>query len=278
MALGDPPLRQLAEEGLGQEASFELISSELLLDGSARLNLATFVTTWMPSSAERLSRTRIVQAAMALADEEPSGAITMRAVAGRLGVRSPMALYRYIANKNGLDDLLIGRTGHQDALESAVANYDMAYAMQSSVPKLMDISAESEACDAVIRGTGGGQHQDHRRILIAGDGLAELITVDAGKVAVDHVNRHGSPRGELGTGVDGYKRTVSQGETAGIRASPYIASSPGSAPCLVLASRVGFMLEGPPGEFGSRVDTEFGANAVRSDAHVLVAPGAGNRE
>jgi AcrR family transcriptional regulator len=59
------------------------------------------------SSAERLSRTRIVQAAMALADEEPSGAITMRAVAGRLGVRSPMALYRYIANKNGLDDLLI---------------------------------------------------------------------------------------------------------------------------------------------------------------------------
>ena len=60
-----------------------------------------------PGGAERLSRTRIVQAAMALADEEPSGAITMRAVAGRLGVRSPMALYRYIANKNGLDDLLI---------------------------------------------------------------------------------------------------------------------------------------------------------------------------
>jgi AcrR family transcriptional regulator len=57
--------------------------------------------------AERLSRTRIVAAAMALADEEPSGAITMRAVAGRLGVRSPMALYRYIANKEGLDDLLI---------------------------------------------------------------------------------------------------------------------------------------------------------------------------
>ena len=60
-----------------------------------------------PGGAERLSRTRIVQAAMALADGEPSGAITMRAVAGRLGVRSPMALYRYIANKNGLDDLLI---------------------------------------------------------------------------------------------------------------------------------------------------------------------------
>ena len=58
-------------------------------------------------SAERLSRTRIVQAAMTLADEEPSGAITMRAVASRLGVRSPMALYRYVASKDGLDDLLI---------------------------------------------------------------------------------------------------------------------------------------------------------------------------
>jgi AcrR family transcriptional regulator len=43
---------------------------------------------------------------MALADEEPSGAITMRAVAGRLGVRSPMALYRYVASKDGLADLL----------------------------------------------------------------------------------------------------------------------------------------------------------------------------
>jgi glutamate decarboxylase len=52
--LDDPPLRQLAEEGLGDDNAYELIASELLLDGSARLNLATFVTTWMPSQAERL--------------------------------------------------------------------------------------------------------------------------------------------------------------------------------------------------------------------------------
>jgi glutamate decarboxylase len=50
----DPPLRELAEDGIGDEAAYELISSELLLDGSARLNLATFVTTWMPSQADRL--------------------------------------------------------------------------------------------------------------------------------------------------------------------------------------------------------------------------------
>jgi glutamate decarboxylase len=51
---GEPPLRRLAEEGLGGDAAYEAITSELLLDGSARLNLATFVTTWMPSQAERL--------------------------------------------------------------------------------------------------------------------------------------------------------------------------------------------------------------------------------
>ena len=43
-----------AGQGIGGEAAYELISSELLLDGQARLNLATFVTTWMPSIAARL--------------------------------------------------------------------------------------------------------------------------------------------------------------------------------------------------------------------------------
>jgi AcrR family transcriptional regulator len=56
---------------------------------------------------ERLSRKRIVEAAMVLADEEPGAPVTMRAVAGRLGVRSPMALYRYVASKDGLSDLMV---------------------------------------------------------------------------------------------------------------------------------------------------------------------------
>jgi glutamate decarboxylase len=37
-----------------EQTAYELISSDLLLDGQARLNLATFVTTWMPSIAARL--------------------------------------------------------------------------------------------------------------------------------------------------------------------------------------------------------------------------------
>jgi glutamate decarboxylase len=48
------PRNTLNEKGIGGELAYELISNELLLDGSARLNLATFVTTWMPSHAARL--------------------------------------------------------------------------------------------------------------------------------------------------------------------------------------------------------------------------------
>jgi glutamate decarboxylase len=39
---------------LGSDAAYDYITAELLLDGQARLNLATFVTTWMPPTAARL--------------------------------------------------------------------------------------------------------------------------------------------------------------------------------------------------------------------------------
>lgn len=58
-------------------------------------------------AAEQLSRDRIVAAAVAVADSEPDGVITMRGVASRLGVRSPMALYRYVGSKEGLEDLML---------------------------------------------------------------------------------------------------------------------------------------------------------------------------
>ena len=48
------PHDALAEQGIGGDATYDLLSNELLLDGSARLNLATFVTTWMPARAAAL--------------------------------------------------------------------------------------------------------------------------------------------------------------------------------------------------------------------------------
>jgi glutamate decarboxylase len=44
----------LPDRGLPHDEAYELITSELLLDGQSRLNLATFVTTWMPSTGAQL--------------------------------------------------------------------------------------------------------------------------------------------------------------------------------------------------------------------------------
>jgi len=44
-----------------------------------------------------------------------------------------------------LDDSVAARSGHDDAIESAIANYETAYRMQTAVPELMDIKGETEA-------------------------------------------------------------------------------------------------------------------------------------
>lgn len=60
-----------------------------------------------PARQRTLDRPAIVAAAIALADEAGPEALTMKAVAERLGTYSPMALYRYVSNKDGLIDLML---------------------------------------------------------------------------------------------------------------------------------------------------------------------------
>ncbi len=48
------PKYELPANGMAPDLAYQLIHDELLLDGSARLNLATFVTTWMEPQAEKL--------------------------------------------------------------------------------------------------------------------------------------------------------------------------------------------------------------------------------
>ncbi|MEV5124565.1 TetR/AcrR family transcriptional regulator [Streptomyces decoyicus] len=54
-----------------------------------------------------LERDDIVRAAVAVADEGGTQALTMTAVAKRLGPYTPMALYRYVLSKDGLTDLML---------------------------------------------------------------------------------------------------------------------------------------------------------------------------
>jgi glutamate decarboxylase len=48
------PQSRLAQDPVPADVAYQLIKDELLLDGSARLNLATFVTTWMEPQAKQL--------------------------------------------------------------------------------------------------------------------------------------------------------------------------------------------------------------------------------
>lgn len=48
------PALRLPDEPMDPQAAYRFIHDELMLDGSSRLNLATFVTTWMDPEAEKL--------------------------------------------------------------------------------------------------------------------------------------------------------------------------------------------------------------------------------
>jgi glutamate decarboxylase len=48
------PRHKLPEDELSPDLAYQIIHDELMLDGNARLNVATFVTTWMEPQAERL--------------------------------------------------------------------------------------------------------------------------------------------------------------------------------------------------------------------------------
>jgi len=48
------PRHMLPPTGMRPDTAYQVVHDELMLDGNARLNLATFVTTWMEPSAERL--------------------------------------------------------------------------------------------------------------------------------------------------------------------------------------------------------------------------------
>ncbi|MGW5349090.1 glutamate decarboxylase [Streptomyces sp. NPDC004031] len=49
-----PPKHRLADGAMSPHAAYQLVHDELMLDGNSRLNLATFVTTWMEPQADVL--------------------------------------------------------------------------------------------------------------------------------------------------------------------------------------------------------------------------------
>jgi glutamate decarboxylase len=52
--IGEVPRLRLRETAMPADAAYQIVHDELLLDGNARLNLATFVTTWMERQGEEV--------------------------------------------------------------------------------------------------------------------------------------------------------------------------------------------------------------------------------
>lgn len=50
----DPWRFKMAEQSIPKEAAYQIINDELMLDGNPRLNLASFVTTWMEPECDKL--------------------------------------------------------------------------------------------------------------------------------------------------------------------------------------------------------------------------------
>lgn len=48
------PKTEMTKEGTAEDIAYQIVHDEAMLDGNARLNLATFVTTWMDDSARRI--------------------------------------------------------------------------------------------------------------------------------------------------------------------------------------------------------------------------------
>lgn len=69
-----------------------------------------------------LSRDRVLESAVAIADQSGIGALTMRSLAQKLGVK-PMSLYYYVENKGAILDAIIDMVFSEVALPSTAARW-----------------------------------------------------------------------------------------------------------------------------------------------------------
>ena len=54
LEVGTIPRHELPAGEMAADLAYQIIHDELMLDGNARLNVATFVSTWMEPQAEKL--------------------------------------------------------------------------------------------------------------------------------------------------------------------------------------------------------------------------------
>jgi len=126
---GRPSMGAWMSYGLGTEATdlpgFVVLNGGLIPSGG----WDNFGNGFLPASH---------QATVFKTGKEPLADIRPRE--SRLGVQQAK-----LGLLNKLDQGVLNRLGKVDELESAIANYEMAYRMQAAVPELIDVKGETEA-------------------------------------------------------------------------------------------------------------------------------------
>jgi hypothetical protein len=107
------------------------------------------------------------------------------------------AQQRKLALMRRLDKGVLGRVGNHDELESAIANYELAFRMQTAVPDLMDVGKETKATqeayglfdDYAHTKTYGRNCLVARRLVERG---VRFIELTCPRVAGDRWDQHGN--------------------------------------------------------------------------------------
>jgi glutamate decarboxylase len=79
-AFGQVPKHALGEQPISAAAAAQIVADELMVDGNARLNLATFVTTWMEPEAQKLMASTFEKNAIDKDEYPQTAAIEARCV------------------------------------------------------------------------------------------------------------------------------------------------------------------------------------------------------
>ena len=169
---GRPTMGAWFGYGLGSECrdlpGFIVINGGLIPPGG----LDNFNSGFLPAS---------FQGSIFTADDPPVANIVRQEASDPLQ-RNKLALLKQ------LDEQVRARLGRVDAIESAIANYELAYRMQSAVPELMDLRGETEATqrlygfDAKSKGTASFARQCllARRLVERGVRFVELTCPNLG--------------------------------------------------------------------------------------------------
>jgi hypothetical protein len=192
---GRPSMGAWFGYGLGSECrdlpGFVVVNGGLVPPGG----LDNFNSGFLPAS---------YQGSIFTADNPPVANIVRQEATDRLQ-RNKLALL------GQLDEQVRQRLGRVDPVESAIANYELAYRMQAAVPDLMDLSGETAATremygfDAKTKGTASFARQCllARRLIERGVRFVELTCPSVGH---DRWDQHSNLRG----GHDDNARAVDQ--------------------------------------------------------------------